>query len=117
MEQQSEVETTPSFREEFWAIICKASTASLAFAAIRRRSWWSSRSAAVSSEVSLWLSLTEALAFGNLDWLWSEEAKKNREGEGVWLGQVSESLGSEEEGWWSRREKHGVQRFRVIAES
>lgn len=86
MEQQSEVETTPSFREELSAIISKASSASLAVAASRRMSCWSNKLAAVSSEVSLWLSLTEALVLMKVDWLGlgSEEGEKNnREGKGV----------------------------------
>ncbi|WVZ22413.1 hypothetical protein V8G54_000957 [Vigna mungo] len=101
-EQQSEVETTPPFREELSAIICKASSASLAFAATWRRSCWSSM-LAVSSEVSLWLSLTEALEFSNRERLEREGVVKKREGKGAlvlaaWLTQVSESLGREEEG-------------------
>lgn len=72
----------------------------------------------MSSEVSLWLSLTEALEFR----LEREGVVKNREGKGelvlaAWLRQVSESLGRKEKRWWSRREKHGVQRLRVIAET
>lgn len=64
MEQESEVETTPLFLEELSAIICNASSASLAATAIRSRRCWSNRS---ESEVSFWLSLMEALALRNLD--------------------------------------------------
>lgn len=70
----------------------------------------------------MWLSLTEALEFRNGERLEREGVVKNREGKGemvlaAWLTQVSESLGREEKGWWSRREKHGVHRLSVIAET
>lgn len=94
MEQQSEVETTPpsEVAAALSAIICKASSASLAVTAIRCRSCrsnWSEPETVSSEEVSFRLSLTEAFALRGLGGKGSVKARKERVGKGaLLLGQV-----------------------------
>ena len=117
MKQQSDVFTTPPLVADFSAIICNASSASLAPATANSSSW-SNNSETLFWETSCSLSLTEALALRNFNWQGRSKELLQMRGRRetlplLWFaGNLRRA-----EGGCTKPEKQGVHKVRVIAES